>query len=269
MIDPLIIFGCCLILGAVIGIFAGLLGIGGGLLMVPACLYLFDAMLNLPSSQLMPMAIATSLASIIMTSAASARAHYRKGNLGSDHLTPLTLGVIVGAVIGACTVTLVAGEKLQIIFGVLTCFVALQMAYYRDKIYQNVVTTPRLMAIGTVVGSLASLLGVGGGAFMVPALTWLNINIKQAIARASFCGSVIAIVATFVFMTNGDELSVQPQFSIGYVYLPATLGVILTSWITARIGAAWVVRLPISTLKRVFAIFLLCVGINMLSPLFN
>ncbi len=267
MTEAIIIFGYCLALGSIIGVFAGLLGIGGGLLMVPACLYLFDIYLNMPISQSMPMAIATSLASIIFTSAASARAHYKKGNLAVALLPKLAVGVIIGAIIGACAVTQIDGQKLQIVFGALVCLTAFQMAFYAPKVKQNEASSVRLVAVGSGVGGLASLLGVGGGAFMVPALTWLNVNIKPAIGSASFCGSIIAIAATLVFVLSGGKLTNAPNYSVGYVYLPAALGVVLTSGVTARFGAYLVMRLPVPLLKKIFALFLICVGGKMLSPL--
>lgn len=267
MNEALIIFSFCLALGSIIGVLAGLLGIGGGLLMVPACLYLFDVYLQIPITYSMPMAIATSLASIIFTSAASARAHYRKQNVATEHLPSLTGGVIVGAVIGACAVTRVDGSYLQIVFGALVIVTAFQMAFYTPKVEEHVASSARLVGVGGAVGSLASLLGVGGGAFMVPALTWLNIDIKRSIGSASFCGSIIAIVATVVFVLSDSSKLPQSAYTVGYVYLPAMVGVVLTSGFTARYGAALVMRLPVKRLKKIFALFLLCVGSKMLSPL--
>ena len=74
------IFLICILLGSVVGFCAGLLGIGGGLLIVPALVYLLPQ-LGIETNLVMQMALATSLATIVVTSLSAALAHHRNKNI--------------------------------------------------------------------------------------------------------------------------------------------------------------------------------------------
>ena len=84
-----------LLLGGVVGIMAGLLGIGGGLIVVPALLFLLP-LAGIDPSICMQIALATSLASIIVTSGSSAFNHFKLGNVDIHVVKWLMPGVVVG-----------------------------------------------------------------------------------------------------------------------------------------------------------------------------
>lgn len=254
----------CLLLGSIVGLFAGMLGIGGGLIIVPALLYLFSQHLAMDIALAMPMAIATSLSTIILTGMSSAHTHYKLGNLAPRIAGWCALGIAFGAVLGAQVVSELPGETVKQIFAYLVIVIAAQMVFGGQKESASRISSPILVLIGFVTGGISAFMGIGGGALMVPALIWFRVPIKQAIGCAAFAGLIVAMFGTASFIQAGWTLSDLPEGAFGYVYLPATLGIVITSVFTARVGAKISHRLNTKVLKRIFALFLVIVSTRML-----
>ena len=87
---------------------------------------------------------------------------------------------------------------------------------------------------------------------------------QQAVATSAACGLPIAIAGALSFMVVGWHEAQLPDWSLGFVYLPAMLGIAATSMFSARLGAKLAHRLSAKVLKRLFALLLLSVGINFL-----
>jgi uncharacterized protein len=262
--NMLFIILACMLLGALVGLLAGMLGIGGGLLIVPALLYLFSHQLGQPLEIVMPMAIATSLSTIILTGLSASLAHLKLGNLNRFILLWSGLGIAIGAVAGAYFATMLSGAALKSVFGFLVLAIAIQMIVGRNMVAKGDMSRVALVIVGLVTGGLSALMGIGGGSIMVPALTWFKVNIKQAIGCASFSGLVIAIFGSMSFVVSGWKVESLPPWSFGYVYLPATLGIVITSVFTAGVGAKISQRLDTRLLKRIFAGFLVIVSLRMM-----
>jgi uncharacterized membrane protein YfcA len=263
--DPnLEIFLLCAALGSVVGVLAGLLGIGGGLVIVPALVFLLHFFLDIGVENGMPIAIATSLSTVIMTGLSSARSHYKLGNLDRKICTYCGFGIAIGATLGAYFASHISGVLLQRIFAVLVILIAFQMIFGGRKASSNSIGTAGLGCIGASSGFIAALMGIGGGALIVPALVWFQVNIRKAIGCAAFSGIIIAFFGTLSFIYTGWSKPYLPDFSIGYVFLPATFGIICTSVLTAPLGAKLGQRLDTAKLKKVFAAFLVLVSIRMI-----
>ena len=257
------VFGYCLVLGAVVGILAGLLGIGGGLLVVPALVWLLPKA-GIEPGLVMHIALGTSLASIVLTSGSSARNHYRLGNVDLTIVRSLAPGVVFGGLGGSFIAEWVPSSILPIIFAIIVLLLAVQMLL--SMRFSGKHTLPGnfgTFCSGGVIGVVSSLAGIGGGSLTVPYLNWHGIEMRRAIGCASFSGALIAIAGMTGFVVAGVGQQALPPMSLGYVYLPALLGVVLVSMQTTRFGAAWVSHLPTLVLKKIFAIFLLFVSIKM------
>lgn len=253
-----------LLLGGLVGVLAGMLGIGGGLIMVPALLYVFTHYLAIPIDLAMPMAIATSLSTIIFTGFSSALAHYKLGNIQRGTVFWCAIGITVGALVGPQIATRLPADGLKTTFAVLVILIAMQMLFVKPKKSEKRISTLSLLLIGVTTGIVSSFMGIGGGALMVPALVWFRVDIKQAIGCAAFSGLVIALFGTSSFIFAGWSLENLPHGAFGYVYLPAALGIVITSVFTARIGAKISHRLNTKRLKQIFAGFLVVVSLRML-----
>ncbi|WJG09025.1 sulfite exporter TauE/SafE family protein [Aliiglaciecola sp. LCG003] len=264
MFEPSTFFIIYLALGLVVGLLAGLLGIGGGLIIVPALLYIFVEHLGMSLATAMPMAIATSLSTIVLTGFSSAYAHFKLGHIQPPIVIWTALGIAGGALIGPLIATSIAAQQLKMIFAILVFAIAAQMIFMHPKTSDKQISKPTLLVIGFVTGIVSAFMGIGGGALMVPALVWYRINIKHAIGCAAFCGLVIAVFGSASFVVAGWSLHGLPQGAVGYVYLPAAIGIVITSVFTARVGAKISHRLDTQKLKQIFAGFLILVSLRML-----
>jgi uncharacterized protein len=258
------IFLASLLLGSVAGLSAGLFGIGGGVLVVPFLSWLFTAH-RFETEQIMLMAVATSLASALFTSAASVKTHYRLGNIVWNRTYRLAPALLLGAVCGAALAEHISAFILRNIFIVYLFYTSLHMAIPRT----SAATTKRLRPhldypIGLIIGGISAILGIGGGSMNVPYLTTTGLLMKNAVATSSACALPIAFSAAASYVFWGWENPSLPPDSLGYVYIPAFLGVTATGIFTAPIGARLAHHLPSQQLKFYFAIILLLIGLKML-----
>ncbi|CAH8204967.1 sulfite exporter TauE/SafE family protein [Vibrio aestuarianus] len=253
-----------LLLGSVVGFMAGLLGIGGGLIVVPALLFLLPIAGIAPELS-MHIALATSLATIIITSGSSALNHLKLGNVDMFVVKWLMPGVIVGGFMGSIVAEVIPTQYLPKVFGVIVFILAIQM-------FLSIKATPSrsmpnawvTMLCGSAIGVVSSLAGIGGGSLSVPFLNRHGVEMRKAVGSSSVCGCVIAVSGMIGFILHGYQVDNLPQYSLGYVYLPALVAIASTSILTTRIGARYASQLPTVVLKKIFSIFLMCIAATML-----
>ncbi|MBT8767824.1 sulfite exporter TauE/SafE family protein [Metapseudomonas boanensis] len=253
-----------IVLGACAGVLAGLFGVGGGMIIVPVLVFSFTAQ-GFDPSVLTHLAVGTSLATIIFTSVNSVLEHNRKGAVRWPVFAWMALGILLGAGLGSLTAASIQGPMLQKIIGVFAILVALQMGLdLKPKASRDVPGKPGLTLAGGVIGWASAIFGIGGGSLTVPFLTWRSVPIQQAVATSAACGLPIALAGALSFMVVGWHDAHLPQWSLGFVYLPALVGIALTSMFFARFGARLAHKLSPRLLKRLFALLLLTVGLNFL-----
>ena len=257
-------FALYLLLGGFAGITAGLFGVGGGLLIVPVLVFSFTAQ-GIDPLILTHLAVGTSLATIVFTSLNSILAHHRQGAVRWAVVRWMTLGILIGAALGSLTAAAIQGPMLQKIIGVFAIVIAVQMGFsLQPKSSAGVPGKPVLTVAGIVIGWASAIFGIGGGSLTVPFLTWRSVPIQQAVATSAACGLPIAIAGALSFAVVGWQDAHLPEWSLGFVYLPALVGIAITSMYFARIGAQLAHRLSPLVLRRLFALLLLSVGINFL-----
>ena len=254
-----------LVIGAFAGVLAGLLGVGGGIVLVPGFFYAFQT-LGYDGDQLMQMCLATSLATIIVTSIRSVMSHNKKGAVDWDILRTWAPGIMIGAVVGVLVVSGLRSTTLQAIFGVLALTIGLYMAFGRAdwRLGQAMPTGIARAAFSPLVGFLSVLMGIGGGSFGVPLMTLHGRPIHRAVATAAGFGLLIAVPSVIAFLFVALDPAMRPPFTIGAVNIPAFILVIAMTLITAPIGAKLAHAMDPKPLKRVFAVFLVLVALNML-----
>ncbi|SHJ20665.1 sulfite exporter TauE/SafE family protein [Wenxinia saemankumensis] len=254
-----------LVIGAFAGLLAGLLGVGGGIVLVPAFFYAFQA-LGYDSPRLMQMCLATSLATIIVTSIRSVLAHNRKGAVDWGILRGWAPGIVIGAILGVALATNLRTPVLQGIFGGLALLVALYMTFGRTRwrLGETMPTGAAKWTMSPGIGFLSVLMGIGGGSFGVPTMTLFGVPIHRAVATAAGFGVLIAVpsVAGFLLVQMPD--GGRPPLTLGAVNFGAFALVVAMTLITAPMGAALAHRTDAGRLKRVFGVFLLLVAANML-----
>ncbi|CAM3813954.1 hypothetical protein VA7868_01542 [Vibrio aerogenes CECT 7868] len=253
-----------MLLGSVVGVLAGLLGIGGGLIVVPALLYLLPNA-GIPAGLAMQIALATSLSTIVLTSGSSALNHLRFGNIDVFAIKWLIPGVVCGGFIGATLAEMIPAEYLPRIFGVIVFILAVQMfRSIRVQAFKPMPGPGVTSLSGIFIGIIASLAGIGGGALSVPFLNRHGVEMRKAVGSSSVCGCVIAISGMLGFIWHGVTVDNLPEYSLGYVYLPALLFISCTSIVLTKFGARLATELPTSILKKIFSVFLMFVSVHML-----
>ncbi len=265
MPSDLLIWTAYLLLGVFAGLVGGLLGLGGGILIVPALLFLFMWQ-GLPSDILMHLAVATSLFTIVFTSVSSSYAHHKHQAVLWPQVLLLTPGIIIGAVAGALIADQLSSDILRRVFGLFEILVACQVGFSVKPVvlYRSLPDKPGMLFAGSVIGTLSTLLGIGGGTLTVPYLVWCHVDIRKAVATSAACGFPIALAGASAMIVTGMDYGQLPAHSIGYVYVPAAILILITSVLFAPLGAKLAHAMPVNTLKRVFAVVLACVGLRML-----
>ena len=251
--DVLIFIGT----GTVAGILAGMLGVGGGIIIVPLLALVFTAQ-GLNPDVLMHVAIGTSLATIVITSISSIRAHQKHEAIQWSVFWQITPGILIGALLGAVIANLIPGETLRIIFGIFMLIVAVQMIFGNTaKPHRHLPGKPGMVVAGTAIGTMSSLMGVGGGSMSVPFLTWCNMAIRQAVATSAAIGLPIAIAGVSGFIITGWGVADRPVYSLGYINIPAFFSIVVASTLFAPVGAHITHRISPQRLRLLFGIFLL------------
>ena len=251
-----------LLLGACAGVLAGLLGIGGGLVLVGALAWLLPTQ-GVPADAAMHVALASSLASIVLTAAASARAHHRRGSVLWPTVAWMVPGVLLGGVLGSrFAIALDDGVLRWCVAGY--CFlIAAQMLWSKTPAAGDVKVVPRgpgYTVAGGGIGIVSAIVGIGGGSLTVPLLVWRGVAPVRAVGTSSACGIFIGIGSALGYALQAPAAAVPMAGAVGYVYLPAALGVALASVFAAPYGTRLAHALSGQALKRVFAGFLLLVG---------
>ncbi len=243
---------------------AGLLGIGGGVIIIPVLVFVFGHQ-GVDHDVIMHVAIGTSLATIVTTSLSSIRVHQRHQAIDWRLFRAITPGIIIGGMLGAAIAKQLGGTTLQIIFALFMLLVAAQMALSRQpSAHRALPGTAGTVIAGVLIGAVATLMGVGGGSMSVPYMTWCNVDVRRAVATSAAIGLPIAVTGALSYMVSGWNTPHLPPWSVGYVNLPAFVGVVVASTAVAPIGAALTHRIPPLLLRRVFAVLLVVLGIRML-----
>lgn len=250
--------------GTVAGLIAGLLGIGGGIVTVPL-LHLVLNFQGIENALIHKIAIGTSLGGIMCTVVSSAAAHHRMGSVDWKTVFRFTPGILVGAWCGAYLASIMPSQYLQIVFVVFLSYVIFNMlAGKKPKPTRHLPGPAGLCAVGSLVGCVAGLVGIGGGTISIPYLLWNNVPMLRTIGTAAAISFPAAVSGAIGNVFNGWNTPGLPEGSLGFVYLPGLLCLVTMSMLMAPIGAKLAHRLPVPTLKKCFACVLIVVAAKML-----
>ena len=256
------------LLGVVVGFLAGLLGIGGGGIMVPMLTTFFLAQ-GFAREHVVHMALGTAMATIMLTSVSSMRAHHAHGAVHWDIVRRITPGILIGTFAG----TFIAGRMntvpLAVFFACFMSFVAMQMLHNaKPKPSRELPGSIGMTGTGLFIGGISALVAIGGGSLSVPFMIWCNVKAQHAIGTSAAIGFPIALAGTVGYLVNGWTAQGPPPLAFGYIYLPALVLTGMVSVFVAPLGAACAHRLPVSTLKKAFAGMLILLVLKMLHGVF-
>jgi len=258
-----------LVVGLIAGVLAGLLGVGGGVVIVPMLVFCFTRQ-GVQFEVMMHLALGTSLASIIFTSISSFMAHHGRGAVDWEIVRRIVLGILLGTFLGGFVAARLSTGFLKVFFCIFLYIVATQMILNKKpKPTRELPGRGGMFGMGSLIGVVSSLVGIGGGSLSVPFMLFCNVSAHRAVGTSAAIGLPIAIAGALSYLINGIGVADRPPLSWGYIYLPAFIGIVCASVLTAPLGAKLAHALPVDKLKRLFAIFLYIVATRMLWSLLH
>jgi uncharacterized protein len=252
-----------LLLGAAVGFFGGLFGIGGGTLLVPVLLFLFTAR-HFPAAYAMHLALGTSMATIVFTALSSLYQHHRHGAVNWRVVGTLTPGILAGTAAGTTLAAVISSRTLGVIFAAFVLIASLRVMLDAKTRPSRQLPRPfGLTAAGMFIGGLGAMVSIGGGAIMVPFFVWCNMPLRKAIGTSAAAGFPLAAGGTLGYVLAGMQATSLPGPHLGYVYLPALLGTASASVLAAPLGARLTHRMNVALLRRLFALLLLGLAVKL------
>jgi len=255
-------------MGLFVGFFAGMLGIGGGLILVTLMVFLFSLQ-GFPADRIVHIALGTSLTSIVFTSISSLRGHHRHGAVRWDIVKVAAPGLAAGTLLGTFVADWMASEYLTVFFVAFVYYAAVRM--FVDMKRKPTRTLPGragMSVVAIITGIVSSLVGAGGGLLSIPLMTMCNVPMRNAVGTSAALGLPIAIAgaAGYIYMGMGQDH--LPPLSLGYVYVPALVGIVIGTFVTVPAGAKAAHTMPVPRLKKIFAVILFLMATRMLWTLF-
>lgn len=256
--------------GIVVGILAGLFGIGGGAVIVPV-LYEVFRVLGVPEDVRIQLCIGTSLAIIVPTTVRSYLAHKKKGAVIPQVVRIWALPAVVGVAIGSVIAAYAPSPVFKIAFVIFAAFISTRMLFGGDhwNLGNELPRGGPLIFYGFITGLFSSLVGVSGGAVSNAVLTLYGQPMQRAVATSAGVGVPITIAGTMGYMLAGwRHMSELPPLSIGFVSVVGLVLMAPVSSYTATYGVRLAHWLPRRKLEIAFGIFLLLVALRFLISLF-
>jgi uncharacterized protein len=251
--------------GIASGFFAGLFGIGGGLIMVPALVYAFKST-GMAPDHVVTMALGTSMAAIVFSSAQSAYGHYCKGSASVEKIRRTVPWIVAGVLIGGAIAARTPAHPLLIFVGGFQLFAALLMLTDVSKLVTLQALARGALALGffsLLFGGIAALAGIGGGTLFTPYFKASGMEPKLAIGTSAAIGLPVSLAGALAYGWEGWGISGE-QWALGYINIPAAIALVLGTLLTVRLGVATAHWLPSRTLAGLFALFLIFNGSHLL-----
>ena len=249
--------------GALVGFLAGLLGIGGGMTLVPILAALFTAQM-LTVDHNVHLALATAMASAAFTSSASVREHHKHGAVDWSIVKRMVPGMMTGSLLSTFASGWISQRSLAIAFAVIVYVAATQMLLGRKpKAARSLPGPGPMFAIGAAIGVLSGLVSAGGTFLIMPVMLYCGVAMHTAIGTGAAIGIPVTVIGTLGYIAAGWRVADLPEYHLGFVFLPALAALVAGSIFTAPMGARLAHKLPVATLKRIFALLMYVLATKM------
>lgn len=272
----MIVISVFLLVGIIVGMLAGLLGIGGGVILVPVLSIIFPK-LGLPLDFVMQVSLGTSIACTLFSMLSSTFGHFKHGKINLSVFYKLLPGLLIGGMLGPIIAHNLDYHSLKNLFAILLFLISLKMffedllkrrALKKKNLSENNIFEEKsgkiqynsvffLTLSGAIISTISALLGIGGGILLLSLFSFMKIQMKEAVGTAAICGVAISAIAIFGYIFSGFYKMPNYNFYIGYIYIPAVLAISLTSVIFAQISAYKVQKIPGKKLKQILAAVLI------------
>jgi uncharacterized protein len=256
--------------GACTGVLAGLFGVGGGTIVVPV-LYEVFGLYGMPDEIRMPLCIGTSLAVIVPTSISSFLGHYKKGAVNVGVLRLWIAPIVVGVCIGIFAASFAEPALFKITFIVVSLFLAVRLLAGKDnwKLGERLPNAAGMSGYGLIIGSSASLMGIGGGLVANVVLSLYRFPIHAAVATASGVGLIVSIPGALGYVVAGWGQPGLPPLSLGYVSVIGFALLTPLSLVTVRYGVSLAHQLNKSQMEMALSAYLIFISVRFIASLWS
>ena len=237
------------------------------MIVVPGLIFIFEWLdvFNdplLPSNSLVLFAVGTSMASIIFTTGTAAVVHYRRRTIDWNLVQTWVPGLVLGAIVASLVAQYIPVQYLKSIVAFVIFTLATVMLLNRLPAVKS--ATPKKWIPYTLTSSgglVCGLSGLGGGPVMVPSLLTYKTPVAQATATASFGAFCLSTFATTGYIFTGFGLN--EEYSLGFVYLPALIPIVLMSTVFAPLGVRLGRKLSKLLFVRIFGVLMMIVSLRL------
>jgi uncharacterized protein len=254
--------------GACAGLLAGLFGVGGGTVVVPV-LYEVFRLYGVPDDVLMPLCVGTSLAVIVPTSISSFIGHYKKGAVDVGVLKVWAVPIMLGVLGGILAASVAEPILFKAVFIIVCLFLAVRLLAGKDKwqLGNGLPGSATMTGYGLLIGSSASLMGIGGGLVANVALSLYRFPIHAVVATASGVGLFVSIPGALGYVVSGWDHPGLPPLSLGYVSLIGFALLTPLSLLTVRYGVNLAHHMEKRQMEVALALYLILISARFLAAL--
>ena len=258
-----------LITGSITGIMSAMFGFGGGVIVVPV-LFWFMILLHMPHSEIMHLAVGTSLAVMVVTNLNTIRSHAKAGNICWDVVLKMAPLVALGAIVGAYSSRFLESNWLRYFFIAFLTYVIVSAWLKRRNFMKTHELTdfhlPRnriVWPLSFMTGIVSVWLGIGGSVITVPFLRRAKMPMLNASATASGLIPAIAVLGAVGYILAGLHFHGLPPETFGFIYEPAFFGLAIGTLFGVPIGKRLVMRCADSVLSKIYFVILILILISM------
>lgn len=253
-----------LLAGSIAGFIAGLFGVGGGIIVIPVTLWILKNQ-QIESEYIQHIALGTSLTVMVFTTFVSSFGHYRKKAIDTGILKSMAPGIIVGSIIGSMLASSIPSESLQIAFIIFAYFIAIKtLVGFNPKSSWHLPKPIGIFGVGSIIGGLSGMLGIGGGVFNVPFLLACKVPVQKAIGTSAALSWAVAISGAISYLWSGLQVVDLPEGTYGFCYLPVAITLIITTSIFAPLGVRLTHKLSPKLMRIIFGLMLLAISTKIL-----
>src|SRR3990167_7816039 len=251
-------------IGAIGGIFMGLIGTGIGPIAVPMLIILLP-FVGVNKTIVAPMAVATSLMAILLATIVSSILHFKNNKIDLNLFLSLLPGSLLGGVLGSGLIILIPTYLISLVFCILLLFIGLKMCLnINKKITSSLPNHKKIFLYSAGIGCVCNMLGVSDGILMVPFLNRYNIPIQIAIGTAAALVIPVSLIGLIVLVIEGIASSYLPAYSLGYIYFPALFFIGLTGCLFAVVGIILSKNISEQILRKIFGFIMIGLSIKMI-----
>ncbi len=265
----ILLISTCVFIGAASGFIAGLLGVGGGLIIVPALILLFDAMDHggglFPGVEITTLvAVATSLACVLVTTGLSGFVQLRRGRVHSIAVRRWAPFLVVGGTLSGFAAPSLPDAAIRLFIAILVLTVAIILSTrWTPEPSRAFPSAAASGFMATATGFASGVAGIGGGNMMIPSFMYFNVPIHSAMGTSSFLGPFVALSGVVGYILRGWSETAGDPLLIGYVHLPAFAAITAACVFFAPLGVRFAHDHSPQILRRMLVILLVVASLRM------